>query len=153
MRVVVARGGDVDEQPADGVDPARVDDVVPVRLLAVDVVRVDLEQVVAAVGDAGRAVVEDGHVVVRGQVVHRGLGDLHVGVGVPGEDLLGDGGLAFWWCLLWGGCRGRGGRCDGRWERLERGMGSGSRSEDWMMDDGKRGVVLRTACLSIPPPS
>jgi len=81
-------GRDVDEQPVLRVDPARVDDVEPVALVADHVVGVDLEQVCSSVRHAGEEVVVLGHVVVFGQEGDGALCHLDVYVAVPWEDLL-----------------------------------------------------------------
>lgn len=84
MCVVVSCRGDIDEQPTVKIHPSRVNNVQLIRLLSVDVVRVDLQHIISAFWDARRLVVENGHVVVGGKVLHRRFGDLNIGVGIPG---------------------------------------------------------------------
>lgn len=62
--------GDIDEEARFRIYPTRVDDVQFVENRVVGVVRVDLEHVVPAVGDAGKLEVMDRHVVELGQIVH-----------------------------------------------------------------------------------
>ena len=84
---VRSQGGDVDEETRFCVYPSRVDDVQFVEGRVVGVVRIDLEHVVAAIGDTGKLKVVDGHVVEFRQIVHRAVRHLHVDIGVPGQDL------------------------------------------------------------------
>lgn len=91
LRVIlnIANGSNIDKQPIIHIDPACVNDVVLVKavLPPADVVGVHLELEVAALRDGRVLVVPGGHVVVGGEEVDAVLGDLHVGVRVPGERL------------------------------------------------------------------
>lgn len=77
---IVSNCSDVDEKTALGVDPSCINMVHGVLLVAVIVVRVDFEHVVAPIGDPRSFVVEDRHVVIGGEIVHACLGHLNVNV-------------------------------------------------------------------------
>ena len=81
----LAQAGDVDEQAVAHVDPASVDDVLPVAAHALHAVRVHVEEVRALHVRAVRVVVHR-HVEVRAEPGQRRGRDLHVQVPVPGHD-------------------------------------------------------------------
>lgn len=70
---VIPRRRDVDEETTLGIDPPRVDDIQLIGLLSDFVVRIDLQEVVSALGDPRRLIMEDRHVVISREVVHAGL--------------------------------------------------------------------------------
>jgi len=88
MSKVISSSCDINEQPAICINPSRINDIQFIRLLAVDVIWVDLQHVVSAFWNAGGFVMEYAHVVVWSKVVHRWFGDLDVGIGVPWKNLL-----------------------------------------------------------------
>lgn len=81
--IIVSRSRDIDEEPAGNIGPSRINDVQLIRLLPIDVVRVDLQHIISAFWYARRLVVEDGHVVVGCKVVHRRFGYLDIRIGIP----------------------------------------------------------------------
>lgn len=73
MSQVVSDSGNVDKHARVHVDPSRIDLVERIGLLAVYIVGVDLQQVVASSFVSGQSVVECRHVVVGGKIVHAGF--------------------------------------------------------------------------------
>lgn len=88
MRQVVPDSCNIDEEAACRIDPSGVNDIEFVRLLSVDVVRVNLQHVISTLGDARRPIVKYRHIVVIGEVMYRSLGHLDIGVCIPRQDLL-----------------------------------------------------------------
>ena len=70
VRIIISRRRDIDEQSTRGINPSRINDIHPISLVASDVMRVDLQHVISAFWYSRSLVVEDSHVVIRGEVVH-----------------------------------------------------------------------------------
>ena len=83
MCIVVPRSRNVNKQSTRDISPSRINDVQPIRLLSIDIVRVYLQHVISAFRYARSLVVEDGHVVIGREVVHRRFGDLDIGIRIP----------------------------------------------------------------------
>lgn len=69
MIYIVAYRSDVNEKTAFSIDPPCVNMIRGVLLVAVVIIRVDLEHVVAAISDPGGLVMENRHVVVGGEIM------------------------------------------------------------------------------------
>ncbi len=87
MSLVVPRSGNVNKQSARRIHPSRIDHIQLVRLFPVHIVGVDLQHIISSFRYARRLVMEDGHVVIAGEVVHRGFGHLDIGIGIPRKNL------------------------------------------------------------------
>ena len=81
--IIVSRSRNIDEQSTRSVNPSCINNIQPIRLLPIDIVRVDLQHVISAFWYARSLVMEDSHVVVRREEMHRSFGDLNIGVRVP----------------------------------------------------------------------
>lgn len=76
MIVIVSYSSDVDKHATLGIDPSGINQVKSVRLLAIGIIRIDFEQILATLGDSWRLVVECGHVVIRREIMHVCFRDL-----------------------------------------------------------------------------
>lgn len=76
MGQVVPDRGDVDEHAALHVNPSRINLVECIGLLAIYIMRVDLEQIISTSLVSGRLVVIRRHIVIGGKKIHAGFGDL-----------------------------------------------------------------------------
>jgi hypothetical protein len=83
MCIVVPRSRNINEQSTRNISPSRINDVQPIRLLSIEIMRVHLQHIISAFWYARSLVVEDSHVVVGREVVHRRFGDLDIGIGIP----------------------------------------------------------------------
>jgi len=87
MCVILAYCRDINKQATIRIHPTRINDVQLIALIPNLVEWINLEHIIAALGYPRCSIMEDGHVVVAREEVHRFFSHLHVDVGVPRQDL------------------------------------------------------------------
>jgi len=68
--IVISHGCDINEQSRGGIDPSCINHIQLVRLLPIDVMRIDFQHIISSFRNSWRLIMENTHVVIRGEEVH-----------------------------------------------------------------------------------